>query len=62
MFEKGEIIEAVPPETHCWLTAIFHKQISSDYFEIEWYDYELKRSFPTPTIIVSEIRKKELTQ
>ena len=41
------------------LSAYFHKQISDDQFEIEWYDYELKRSFPTPTIIVSEIRKQE---
>ena len=58
MFEKGEIIEAVHPETLCWLTAIFHKQIDTDTFEIEWYDYELKRSYPTPTIVVSKIRKK----
>ena len=57
-FEKGEIIEAVHPETCCWLTAIFHKQIASNEFEIEWYDSELKRSYPTPTIVVSEIRKK----
>lgn len=59
MFEKGEIIEALHPETRCWLTAIFHQQIGDNRFEIEWYDYELKRSFPTPTVVVSEIRKKE---
>ena len=61
MFEKGEIIEALHPETRCWLTAIFHKQISDNQFEIEWYDYELKRSFETPTIIVSEIQKRPET-
>ena len=59
MFEKREIIEALHPETRCWLGAYFHKQISDDQFEIEWYDYKLKRSFPTPTIIVREIRKQE---
>ena len=58
MFNKGEIIEALHPETRCWLTAIFHKQISRDQFEIEWYDSELSRSFRTPTIVVSEIQKK----
>ena len=31
MFEKGEIIEAVHPETRCWLTAIFHKQIDTEH-------------------------------
>ena len=58
MFEKGEHIEALHPETRCWLMAIFHKQLASDQFAIEWYDHELKRSFPTSTIVVSEIRKK----
>ena len=58
LFQKGEIIEAVEPESRCWLTAIFHQQMSGDQFEIEWYDSELKRSRPTPTVIVNEIQKK----
>ena len=61
MFEKGEIIEALHPETRCWLTAIFHKQISENQFEIEWYDHFLKHSYPTPTIIVNEIQKQPKT-
>ena len=59
MFKKGEIIEALHPETRCWLTAHFIKKISDTQFEIEWYDYELKQSRPTPTEIVSEVRKHE---
>ena len=43
MFEKGEIIEALDPETRCWLTAHLIRQISDNAFEIEWYDYELKK-------------------
>ena len=58
MFEKSEEIEALCPKTRCWLTAIFHKQISSDQFEIEWYATNHKQMFSNPTIIVSEIRKK----
>ena len=61
MFKKGEIIEALDPETLCWLTAHFIKQISDTEFEIEWYDYELKKSRPTPTEIVSEVRKHQST-
>ena len=58
MFEKGEIIEALHPETGCWLTAVFHKQISGTQFEIGWYDDELRKSRSSPTEIISEIRKK----
>ena len=44
MFEKREIIEALHPETCCWLGAYFHKQINrSTQFEIEWY-YRLYRT------------------
>ena len=61
MFEKGKIIEALHPETRCWLTAHFIKKISDTQFEIEWYDYELKKSFSTPTVIVSEVREHQAT-
>ena len=61
-FQKGEIIEAIEPESLCWLTAIFHKQIATDTFEIEWYDDVLKRSHSTPTIIVNEIQKKHFRE
>ena len=61
MFEKGKIIEALHPETRCWLTAIFHKQISENQYEIEWYADGLKKSFDTPTIIVSEVREHQAT-
>lgn len=58
IFEQGEIIEAVEPSSRCWLTANFNRQISDGEFEIEWYDDVLRKSRPTPTERVTEIRKK----